>query len=144
MILEALIAILIFSIGILAMVGLQTSAVNTVADSKYRSTAGFLADQMVGTVWAYRQIDPTAAASLVTAYIPDHGFCTPVACPAANTVTTANAGTLAAAWVASGVSQLPNGTGSITIVGPRVNVTVGWQPPNDATAHRHVVSAYIN
>ena len=107
-------------------------------------TAGFLADQMVGTVWAYRQIDPTAAASLVTAYIPDHGFCTPVACPAANTVTTANAGTLAAAWVASGVSQLPNGTGSITIVGPRVNVTVGWQPPNDATAHRHVVSAYIN
>ena len=34
--LEALIAILIFSMGILAMMGLQATAINTVAESKCR------------------------------------------------------------------------------------------------------------
>ena len=43
MLLEALIAILIFSMGILALMGMQATAINTVSESKYRSNAGFLA-----------------------------------------------------------------------------------------------------
>jgi len=38
-VLEALIAILIFSIGILALIGMQATAINSVADAKYRNTA---------------------------------------------------------------------------------------------------------
>lgn len=45
--LEALIAILIFSIGILAIVGLQAAAVHASAEAKYRVDASFLAGQLV-------------------------------------------------------------------------------------------------
>jgi len=137
-ILEALIAILIFSIGILALIGMQVTAINSVSDAKYRSTAGFLADQMVGTIWATRLAAPGAAASNVIANIPDPNFCTPVPCGG----TTGNAYT--AIWIANVAAQLPNATASISSVGATVTITVGWQPPKDAVAHRHIVSTFIN
>jgi type IV pilus assembly protein PilV len=49
--LEALIGILIFSIGILAVVGMQATAIRTVTDSKYRSEAAFLASQLMTQMW---------------------------------------------------------------------------------------------
>lgn len=50
--LEALIAILLFSMGVLAIVGLQASMVKNVADSKYRAEAGYIAQQRIGMMWA--------------------------------------------------------------------------------------------
>jgi len=50
MLLEALIAILIFSIGILAIVGLQVSSIKLANDSRYRSDASFLANQYIGSM----------------------------------------------------------------------------------------------
>ena len=50
--LEALIAILLFSMGVLAIVGLQATMVKNVADSKYRAEAGYLAQQKIGEMWA--------------------------------------------------------------------------------------------
>ena len=47
MLLEALVAILIFSIGILAIVGMQASAVRAVTDSRSRSEASFFANQLI-------------------------------------------------------------------------------------------------
>lgn len=52
MLLEALIAILIFSLGILGVVGMQASAVNASRDAKYRSDAGLLANELIGQMWA--------------------------------------------------------------------------------------------
>ena len=49
--LEALIGILIFSIGILAVVGMQATAIRTVSDAKYRSEAAFLANQLMTQIW---------------------------------------------------------------------------------------------
>jgi type IV pilus assembly protein PilV len=49
--LESLIAILIFSVGILALVGLQTAMVKNTSDSKYRADAAFIAQQKLGQVW---------------------------------------------------------------------------------------------
>ncbi|NOU25342.1 MAG: prepilin-type cleavage/methylation domain-containing protein [Methylotenera sp.] len=49
--LEALIAILLFSLGILALVGLQTAMVKNTSDSKYRADAAFIAQQKLGQVW---------------------------------------------------------------------------------------------
>src|SRR5262249_52399738 len=51
MLLEVLIAILIFSIGILAVVGMQAAAVNNVNDSKYRSEAAFLTNRLLSQMW---------------------------------------------------------------------------------------------
>jgi type IV pilus assembly protein PilV len=44
MLLEALIAILIFSFGILGLVGLQANAINLSTDAKYRADAALLAN----------------------------------------------------------------------------------------------------
>jgi type IV pilus assembly protein PilV len=54
LLLEGLIGILLFSIGILAVVALQGSAVKEVSQAKYRSDASFLADQLIGQIWANR------------------------------------------------------------------------------------------
>lgn len=52
MLLEALIAILIFSLGILGVVGLQASAISSVHDAKFRTDAGLLANELIGQMWA--------------------------------------------------------------------------------------------
>ncbi|MET0962627.1 MAG: pilus assembly protein PilV [Noviherbaspirillum sp.] len=49
--LESLIAILLFSMGILGIVGLQATAVKQVTDARYRSEASLLVDQLLGTMW---------------------------------------------------------------------------------------------
>jgi len=52
MLLEGLIAILVFSLGILAIVGMQATVIKEVGDAKYRSDAAMLANQLIGTMWA--------------------------------------------------------------------------------------------
>lgn len=49
--LESMIAILIFSMGILALVGLQSAMVKNTSDAKYRSEATFVAQQKLGEIW---------------------------------------------------------------------------------------------
>jgi len=43
--LEALMGILIFSVGILALVGMQALAIKQMTDAKYRSDAGFFRER---------------------------------------------------------------------------------------------------
>ena len=49
--LEALIAILIFSMGILAIVGLQAAMLKNTSDARYRAEATFIAQQKLGEIW---------------------------------------------------------------------------------------------
>lgn len=49
---EAMIAILIFSMGVLAVVGLQAAMVKNTADSKYRADASYIAQQRIGLMWS--------------------------------------------------------------------------------------------
>jgi len=51
-IIEALIAILIFSMGILALVGLQATMLQNTTASKFRSDASYIAQQRIGLMWA--------------------------------------------------------------------------------------------
>ena len=51
-ILEALVAVLLFSMGILALVGLQAAMIKNTSDAKYRSEASFIAQQRIGQIWA--------------------------------------------------------------------------------------------
>jgi type IV pilus assembly protein PilV len=59
--LEALIAILLFSMGVLALVGLQGAMIKNTSDAKYRSDASFIAQQRIGVLWA----DPDNAVAYV-------------------------------------------------------------------------------
>lgn len=51
MLLEALIAIAIFSIGILGLLALQAVAINNASSAKYRSDASLQAENLVGQMW---------------------------------------------------------------------------------------------
>lgn len=50
--LEALIAVLVFSFGILAVVGLQANAMRITTDAKMRIDASNAANQQMGQLWA--------------------------------------------------------------------------------------------
>lgn len=51
MLLEVLVALLIFALGVLGLVGLQANAVKQSGQAKYRADATLLANEMVGTMW---------------------------------------------------------------------------------------------
>lgn len=61
MLLEALIAVVIFSMGILALVGLQAAMLQNTTDSKLRADASYIAQQRIGTIWS----DPASAATYI-------------------------------------------------------------------------------
>lgn len=49
--LEALIAVVIFSFGLLALAGLQAVMIKNTDDAKYRAEASFIAQQKLGEIW---------------------------------------------------------------------------------------------
>ena len=61
-IIEAMIAILIFSFAILGLVGLQATMIKNTAESEYRAIASYIAQQQVGRMWA----DPS---NIATSYV---------------------------------------------------------------------------
>jgi type IV pilus assembly protein PilV len=117
MLLEVLIGILIFSIGILAMLGMQATAIRATVDAKYRTEASFLANEIIGQMW----VDRTNLASYAT---PPTAWVTRVQTLLPN-ATGANAPT-------------------ITIAGSQVTVTVRWQRPASDTVSNHTATANIN
>lgn len=128
--LEAMLGILIFSIGILAMVGMQALAIKQVNDAKYRADASFLANQVIGEMWVNRG---AGGANLVT-YAYAGGGSPPA---------------VLANWVASVQNGLPGVTPAVNqptvaVAGTTVTVTIFWQPPGSPTTHNHVAIAYIN
>jgi type IV pilus assembly protein PilV len=49
---EVLVSILIFSVGVLAIVGLQANMIQNTAEAKYRSEASYIAQVRIGRMWA--------------------------------------------------------------------------------------------
>lgn len=115
MLLEALIAMLIFSMGILAIVGLQAASIKNTTDAKYRTEASFLANQYVGQMW----VDRANLANYAT--------------PSGSALSTLPE-----------VSVLPSGTRTIVVLGNQVTITITWQLPGESTAHKFMTIAQIN
>lgn len=128
MLLEALIALLIFSIGILAIVGMQATAMQDLGESKYRTDASFLANQIVADMWS----NSTQLAS----YAWDGSGAAPAQL---------------ANWVAAVQNRLPGASANPPIISVGANntvtVTVRWQQARDkstaAPPHRYTSVAYI-
>jgi type IV pilus assembly protein PilV len=132
MLLEALIAILIFSIGILAIVGMQATAIQNMGEAKYRSDAAFLANQIVADMWSN-------STNLAGYAYSGSGSVPP----------------LLLNWMNTAQSKLPG----VDVVAKKnlpiitlgannmVTVTVRWKEGRDVTAavpHGYAVVAYIN
>lgn len=108
---EALIAIFLFSLGILALVGLQATMSKNVTQAKLRSEASFLANQLIGQMW----VDQTNLSN----YAMTGG-----ACNAAGFANCAN-------WRTAVQQMLPSGSADVTVNGTAVNISLNWQLPGE-------------
>ena len=113
--LEALIALLIFSMGILALVGLQSAMITNTSDSKYRADASYLVQQRLSMIWA----NPADATLLATKASVDG----PVANLLPNGVRTVTT-----------IGAAANG---------QIRITVQWQAPTDTAPHQTSVEARV-
>jgi len=128
--LEALIAILIFSFGVLGLIGLLGSSIRITNDARYRSEAANLASAMIADMWTM------TAAKMDTEFGASAG-----------------SGTKLATWKTKAASLLPSaGTYPPTVdltqagLSPEsrtVVVTVFWQLPGDTEKHQHLMTAQI-
>ncbi|MBS1215063.1 MAG: hypothetical protein H6R20_37 [Proteobacteria bacterium] len=145
---ESLIAILIFSMGILALVGMYSSAVSRTTDSQYRIEAANHANRILGQIWA--NVDRSTAANLTASltafqHNPGGADCAFSGAASATPEVTAWAAAITAAGTglpgASGTtSQILVDTANFN----RVTVTICWRAPGDTYAHRHFVVTNIN
>ena len=126
--LEALIAILIFSFGVLGLIGILAASVRATNDARYRAEAANLANALIGDMWA------TAAAELD----PQFG----------------SGGPKLVAWQNYVATQLPSASGSnvplVDLAQPGLSaqsrsivVTVFWQMPGETVRHQVLVTAHI-
>ncbi|MFZ4537509.1 type IV pilus modification PilV family protein [Propionivibrio sp.] len=141
--LESLIAILIFSMGILALVSMQAVAVNASSDAKYRSDATLLANELIGRMW----VSDRTLLTLQTNFANPTG----TAYQAWAWVGTAagDAGTQSAPTPGTVLELLPGARAAANL--PTVNITdaylvtitVYWQASNDAPRHKYVTQTQI-
>jgi type IV pilus assembly protein PilV len=115
MLIEALIGILIFSIGILAMIGMQSVAIKNTTDGRYRSEASYLASSIVSQMWVDAATPARLALYTTSGYAPRD------------------------AWVTTVAATLPgiNVAGNVRVptialsAGNQVTVTIQWLQPGE-------------
>lgn len=146
MLLEALLGLLIFSLGVLALVAMQSVSVSNVSNAKYRVEAAFMAEEIMNYMWLS---DPTPA-TLQLAY----GY------PGGNSQYLINWVTKlqTAPYGLPGAGTYPPtvvvgaASGCIPAVPPQVipsqcstpvTVTIRWKAPDALTPSNHVAMTYI-
>ena len=148
MLIEVLIAILIFSVGILGIVGLHASTVKASTDAKYRSEAGLLANELIGSMWASDRVQATLQAAFAsntgTAYQAWAWAGTSggtQSAPAQGTVLQTLPGTQAnpPIVVISAVPAVVAGSLPTSLI----TITIFWQAPSETTLHNYVATAQI-
>lgn len=166
---EAMIGILIFFIGVLSMIALQANSIAIQNDSQYRIEAANLADQMLGQInlnvtrdangnvnaadllgFSHRATGGTSTCKLLaTDAAADADCCNFSGTSSANALVTGLTG-----WVnnvtANTATRLPGATTAMqqivvdTATANQVAVTVCWQGPKDGRPRFHRIIGYIN
>ena len=136
--LEALVSVVIFSFGMLAMISMQSAAVRSTADAKYRADASFLTNQIIGEMWG---VAPTSWADYSNvAAADDVGNCD----------SNADTDGSASDWQESVKDMLPGADKArqkiLVSAGGLVTVRVCWLDRSSAAGdyHNHVLIAQIN
>lgn len=119
---EALVSIVIFSIGVLALIALQVTSVRQSSNAKYRSDAALLVNQLIGQMWVSDRTTTTLQANFNTG------------------------GALYTPWAGTVQAQLPGAAASAPTVAVaadgQVTVRVFWKAPNEqATEPEHNYTA---
>lgn len=123
MLIEAMVGIFVFSVGVLALVAMQGRAIGQVSDAKYRIDASFLTNEIISQMWVDR-------ANLSTYAYPN-----------------GNA-TALGAWVAKVGALLPGTAANppsiaVNAATGEVTVIVRWQAPKATTPSRHMAMSII-
>jgi type IV pilus assembly protein PilV len=120
MLIEALVAILIFSFGILGLIGLQANMTKAQTSSKFRGDAAYLAQQLIGSMWADLPNMASYASANCSAY------------------------TRCADWVAKRNATLPSSTSTVAVnvTTGEVSITITWNPPDEGT-HRYAITTSV-
>jgi type IV pilus assembly protein PilV len=121
--LEALLAILILSIGILGLVGMQASMTRAQTAAKYRADAASRSSELIGAMWT----DKPNLASYATAA---GAACTYQRC---------------LDWVNKVKTDLPNGGAQVSVTASTgaIGLTVTWSVANEGT-RSYVLATSIN
>jgi type IV pilus assembly protein PilV len=129
--LDAMVAVLIFSFGVLGMVALQSSAIQLTSNANYRMNAAMLADQVIAQMWT----DPTNLAGYATGGAQYTTWANTLNCSSATKSTSCLPGVTATPpSITIGPATTYNGVNPNYLV----TVTINWQAPNDTTAHSYV------
>jgi type IV pilus assembly protein PilV len=157
---EALIAILIFTLGILGMIAMGGTAIGAQSDARYRTDAARLAENIANTIALNAdRSNPTDPLVLQTSLAPFQHQPTGTVCGAFSGTASANA--LVTSWLSEvtttgpGLPGLPGtvaGGQQIAISSGaggynKVEVTVCWKDPGTPAAtamRRHTFVSYVN
>lgn len=117
MLLEALFGILIFSLGILALVGLQATSVRQAASAQYRSDAALLANDLLGQMWLQANT-ATARQAMFASGTAGAGYTT---------------------WAAKVQATLPGSLPPTVVfnLDGTATITIFWRAPQEKTSERH-------
>jgi type IV pilus assembly protein PilV len=135
MILEVLVGILIFALGVLGIVGLQAASIKEAAAAEYRSMAALQANDIIGRMWAsdrtFGTLQSNFASNSGTAYLDWLTSVKASGLPGVN----AAPPTVSFTTVAGG--------GSSPISSSLAKVTVYWRAPSDSLVHNYVALAQL-
>lgn len=101
LLIEAMIAVLIFSFGLLGLIGLQAVATQSTTNSEERARATMLANDIVSVMWVKKSLNPTTEIDTWKALVAD-----------------------------STKSGLNNATGDVSVAANVATITVTWKSPS--------------
>lgn len=148
--LEALIAILIFSFGLLGLIGTQATAIGMSIDAKSRSDAAYLGNQLISMMWLSRGAAGATIANL-DAYSHNPAGCTTFCDPSCSPTVAASSNSNVTNWLTQVNQTLPGSSNAkqqvqITTVGStrQIQICLRWKTPQVNTWHSHSMATQLN
>jgi type IV pilus assembly protein PilV len=120
MLIEVLVSILIFSIGVLALVGLQAKMTKAQSASKFRADAAYLSNELIGVMWS----DVTNLGSYNGTGCAGYARCKD--------------------WQTKVSQNLPGGTGTVSSTASTgaVTITITWTQGSEDT-HTFTTTSFV-
>lgn len=122
--LEVLISVLLFSVGLLALIGMQAVVVGNTMDAEYRLQASYQANRIIGRMW----VDRVNLATYDTDGETGNDFLDD--------------------WLVDVAASLPGASGAnaptIQVNGAQVDVVIRWRRPGDGEVRTLATTTFIN
>lgn len=119
MLIEVLVSVLLFSVGVLALVGLQANMNQAQGAAKVRTDASYLATELTGLMWS----DKANLSNYTTGNCDGYARCK--------------------AWKAKVTQALPNGVATVSVIAGDITILITWSLP-DGASHQYLSETSIS